>query len=204
MSHAPMNQITLIRDLLRNGFKDRRAEVGVSFIAHSEVLELLLLEPHRFTVFGENFHAMFRVMTRCKRNSGGALRDDILFLETRFLNLPLRPGSLDAVILLGGLPRFASDPAASLVAVRALLKPGGLMIWPQASNKGFFGWAAKLRHAEKKGFFGAPDRTLLCQSAMEAGFMEIGQTPLKTRAVPWVVTFGRAANRPWEVIPTHR
>lgn len=197
MSHEPMRQISLITDLLRNGFKGRRAEVGVAFSAHSEVLEQLLLEPHRFTVFGEKFHPLFRCMTRCARNSGGRNREDVLFVETRFDRLPLRPASLDAVVLLGGLPRLAADPLAGLEVARSLLKPGGLVIWPEVVGEGFFGRLATLGYSGKKGGMGAPSRTLICRTFMEAGFKEICQTPVKTRAIPWIVTVGRAADRPW-------
>ena len=198
MPHTPMNQLMLISDLLRRAFKARRAVVGISFSGHGETLERLLLEPHRFVVFGEKFHPMFRVQRRAARNAGGNLRDDIVFLEGRFSNLPLAPGHLDALILLGGLPRTAKDPLLSLMQLRTLLKPGGLLIWPQVLGEGFFGRLARLRYAEKNGAVGTPERTTLCRLAMEAGFLDIGQTPLKTRAVPWAVTYGRAVSRAWE------
>jgi deoxyhypusine synthase len=33
---------------------------------------------------------------------------------------------------------------------------------------------------------------------MASGFSEIGQTLLKRKLIPWVITTGLAAQRPWE------
>jgi hypothetical protein len=188
----------IIADCLKDAFKGRRARVGVAFESGAALLERLLMEPHFFTVFGDRFHPMFRVMTKGLRIRG-ASSDHVVFLENRFQAVPLLPRSLDALILLGGLPQCAPSPLLSLVQLRGLLRPGGLLIWPQPVGEGFFNRLARLRYPGKKGRLGAPRRTQLCRLTMEAGFVDIGQRPVNKRTVPWTVTVARAGSRPWEL-----
>lgn len=187
-----------IANCLADAFRGRRARVGIAFESGAALLERLLAEPHFFLVFGDRFHPMFRVMTRCSR-AWGASSDHIVFLENRFQSPPLLPQSLDALILLGGLPECGPSPLLSLTQLRELLTPGGLLIWPQPVSEGFFKRLARLRYPNKKGLLGASPRTQLCRLAMEAGFVEIGQKAAKKRTVPWTLTLARAGSRPWEL-----
>ena len=189
-------QSIIIAEQLRFAFKGRRARVGAAFQAHPEALEALLLEPHYFSVFGEKFHPMFRMMNRAGMENGHP-KENILFLETRFDALPLQPRSLDALVLLGGLPRCAASPTESLVRLRELLVPGGLLIWPQPTREGFFGHVGAIRRPKRSFALGAVMRPRLTHLTMAAGFRDIAQMPLSRSAFPWTVTVARAAPRPW-------
>ena len=189
-------QSVIIAEQLRFAFKGRRARIGVAFQGHPEVLEALLMEPHYFTVFGERFHPMFRVMNRAGMENG-RLKENLLFLESRFDALPIRSQSLDALVLLGGLPRCAASPAESLVHLRELLVPGGMLIWPQPTAEGFLGHVGAFRGQKRAGGLGAVMRPRLTHLTMSAGFRDIGQMSVSNSAFPWTVTVARAAPRPW-------
>jgi hypothetical protein len=192
------NQAAVIADIVRSSFSKRRAEVGVFFQTSADVLERLLLEPHSIAVFGESFHPLNRASLKSIRNNGGRQRDNVLFIETRFCEMPIPAKSFDALILLGGLPQCDKTPPLSLAYLRSLLRPNGLVIWPQPLDDGLFGGAARLKYPTTDHRIGATKRTVLTRLAMEAGFTDIAQTPVQQQPIQWVITVGRAPTRPWD------
>jgi hypothetical protein len=192
------SQAAVIANILRNAFPNGRAKVGLFFQADADVLERLLLEPHMTLVLGESFHPLNRSRLKAARNNGGRLRDNVLFLETRFTKLPISAHSFDALVLLGGLPQCAKTPSASLTYLRSLLTPKGLLVWPQPLDEGLFAGPARLRYPTTRERIGATKRTMLTRLAMEAGFIEIGQKAVQHNLIQRIITVGRASNRPWE------
>ncbi len=192
------NQTAVIVNLIRDAFPKTRAKVGIFFQSDADVLEQLLLEPHAIAVFGESFHPLNRARRKAERNNGGKLRENLLFAETDFIASPVAARSLDALILLGGLPQCDKTPLSTLMYLRSVLGPQGLIIWPQPLEEGILAALASLKYPSSGRRLGATSRTALTRLMMGAGFVEIGQVAAQRKPIVWTVTFGRAPMRPWE------
>ncbi len=192
-------QAEIVARLLKNCLKGKASgPVGIAFKSGSASLARLMLEPHSFVVFGEAFHSMFRVKKKCIIDNGGTLRNDIAFLETKFSSLPIAKHSFEALVLQGGLPKCGKSHLDSLKILRDLIKPGGVLLWPQPVDDGLLGFFAKVFYPNKKSNLGAVKRYQLCKLLMEAGFSEVGQIPTVGKTIPWVIAKATAPSRPWE------
>jgi ubiquinone/menaquinone biosynthesis C-methylase UbiE len=121
----------------------------------------------------------------------------LLVVEARFGYLPIGDQNLDVLIMSCGLPK-GDQPLVTLKRLRRLLKPGGLLVWPHPVTDGLRGQAGRLADLFRRETLSAVCRRQLCAWTMEAGFGEVGQEQIQGLIFPWVVTIGRAGNRPWE------
>ncbi len=178
---------------LESAAGSRRLTVGVLFQGHSPIVQRIAAEGHRAIIIGERFRILYRVYKETKE----ANATKPLIVEAHFNALPIRPGSLDALVLSQGLP-FVDMPDDALVQLRHYLKDSGLFIWPHPVTDGIGGTLGRLFFPYRPGTYHAIPRDQLCTLAMASGFSDIGQTRLKRKLVPWVITTGLAAQRPWE------
>jgi hypothetical protein len=172
---------------------NRKLTVGVLFQGHSPIVQRIAAEGHRTIVIGERFRLLYRVYKETEKTNS----TKPLMVEAHFDALPIRPGSLDALVLSQGLP-LVEMPGETLVQLRSYLKDCGLLIWPHPVTDGIGGTLGRLFFPYRPGTFHAVPQDQLCTLAMASGFSEIGQTLLKRKLIPWAITTGLAAQRPWE------
>lgn len=178
---------------LNRGGEQRRRTVGVLFQGNPAVVQQILSEGHTTIVLGERFRWLYSLY----KQTQSAEPPKPLVVEARFDALPIRPGSLDALVLSQGLP-VADLPRKNLVQLRTLLKDSGLLVWPHPITNGIGGVFRRLFAPYRRDIFRALPREQLTALAMESGFSEIGQTSFTRKLMPWVVTTGLATPRPWE------
>jgi hypothetical protein len=183
---------TILHELESAG-GNRKLTVGVLFQGHSPVVQRIAAAGHRTIVIGERFRILYRVYKKTEK----ANSTKPLMLEAHFDALPIRPGSLDALVLSQGLPS-AELPGEALVQLRSYLKDSGLLIWLHQVTDGIGGTFGRLFFPYRGGTFRAVSRDRLCTLTMASGFSEIGQTLLIRKLIPWAITTGLAAQRPWE------
>jgi hypothetical protein len=186
---------TIIR-LLTSATGNRKLTVGVLFQGNSAILQRIVADGHRTIVIGDRF----RILYNAYKQTRNANPPRPLMVEAHFNALPIRPGSLDALILSHGLP-LATMPQDTLIQFRNLLKDSGLLVWPHPVTNGIGGKIGRALVPPRRGTFHAIPRDQLCTLAMESGFSEIGQVPVTRKFVPWVITTGLATQRPWEKAP---
>ena len=157
------------------------------------MVQQILAEGHHTIILGERFHRLYSLY----KQTLGTQPPKPLVVEARFDALPIRPGSLDALVLSQGLP-VADLPQMKLVQLRTLLKDSGLLVWPHPVTNGIGGVFRRLFAPHRRDLFRAVPREQLTALAMESGFSEIGQTAFTRKLLPWVITTGLATPRPWE------
>lgn len=168
-----------------------RLKVGVFYRRGPGALAAILDLGHDTVVAGDSFRAIYRAARRIGAPKGPSFR----IVEARFDALPFRPGSLDALVVAGGLPR-GPEIERALAALRAFLAPGGVLVFPHPSTDGRRGGLVRILRAPFVRTRPPLARETLCAAAMAAGYREVGQLePAGRRLVPWIVTFG-AAGRP--------
>jgi hypothetical protein len=166
----------------------RKLNIGLIYTGGRAVAEQLIASGHRLVVMSDRFHPMFRVFKKMRKEEGTAADDRVVMVETRLSSLPVGLEALDVLVLSSRLPS-QSSPTQALLSLRSLLKPDGLLVWPQPVRGGIRGLFTRGR--VKKGTRGLARREVLCQLAMEAGFYEIGQTVIPKSIPPRVITTGR-------------
>jgi hypothetical protein len=179
--------------LLTSATENRKLTVGVLFQGNSAILQRLVADGHRTIVVGERFRILYSAYKQTRKASP----PKPLMVEAHFNALPIRPGSLDALVLSQGLP-LATMPQDTLIQLRSLLKDSGLFIWPHRVTNGIGGKIGRAFVPYRRGTFHAIPRDQLCTLAMESGFSEIGQVLITRKFIPWVITTGLATQRPWE------
>jgi hypothetical protein len=116
-------------------------------------------------------------------------------VEARFDALPFRPRSLDALVVLRGLPRGAPYEQ-TIAALELFLAPRGVLVFPQPVTDGRRGRLTRLLRAPFLRTLPPLPRHALCQGAMTVGYREIGQiVPAGRAVVPWIVTHAAAGRR---------
>lgn len=176
----------------------RRYRVGILFNGNPGLVEGLLSLGHRTVVFSDNFHPLYRIYRSFRKVAEPAIFDTAIILEASLDALPIAPGSLDVLIISGGLGHKRETATQRLVHLKHLIKPGGVLIWPERSSDGF--WGKLSRSVPRTGRrLGPIPRRYLCRFSMAAGFTEVGQILVPKKTLPWVVTFGKVGQRPWLV-----
>jgi hypothetical protein len=174
-----------IAQIIEQTAKGRQLSVGLLLLGNSSVAGRLAQNGHRVVIIGDRFRLLFRLYNRLKGLAPGP--PEPLLIEACFDALPFRAGSLDALVLTGGLPRGPS-PVETLETLRTLLKPSGLIIWPHPLATALGGlWRVK-----------PVAREHLTAWAMGAKFEGVGQRQLPGTLRPWVITTGQAGHQPWE------
>ncbi len=176
--------------------ENRRLTVGVLLQNNSTIPQRIVASGHRVVVIGDRFRILYSAYKQTRKADPPAP----LMVEALFNAVPIRPGSLDVLILSRGLP-MATLPQDTLIGLRALLKDGGLFVWPHPVSNGIGGKIGRALIPFRPGTFHAIPRDRLCTLAMESGFAEIGQVPVARKIIPWVITTGLAAKRPWVRAP---
>ena len=144
-------------------------------------------------VFSDQFRPLFKIL-RTFRKSGVRHFDTTLLIETALDALPIADRSLDVLVLSNGLMCRGTTPPVCLENLKRLLKPDGIIIWPERTSDGFWGKLSKIRHPLSR-FLGPLPRRSLSRFSMAAGLKEIGQIVVTNRAEPWAVTFGKVGKR---------
>ncbi len=185
MNNLAPSIVTLINKHARR----HRLTVGLIFTGRRAVAERIIASGHRVIVISDKFHPLLKVYTKMKQQEGDATNSRVLILEAKLDNLPIGLGSLDVLVLSNGLPPEL-PPKQWLVRLRAMLKPDGLLIWPQPIRRGMRGVLAKMVPV-RRGPLGLTRRELLCRLVMEAGFNEVGQRLIQKATPPLAVTTGK-------------
>ena len=170
--------------------------MGLIYNGNRLVAEHVIMCGHRTLVLSDRFHPLFKLFSSFNQNGGDA-KDRVLMVETRLNALPVAPRSLDVLVLSAGLPPSARA-LESLVALRTLLRPGGLFVWTHPSQDGVLARFMSGLSVGAKSRNPGMRRADLCRTAMAAGFCEVGQTAVSQPFGDWVVTTGRRGVRPWE------
>lgn len=184
----------VVLEMLRDQVRERRLRVAVLCRRPSPLVSAVAAAGHRTVVVSDRFRALFSIRERL----GLAAGERIVLAEARFDELPLGPHRFDALLLAHGLPRLGA-PADALRLLRALLVPGGLLLWVQATTEGVGGMLARIASPLRRAVVPAAPRHYLCAWTMTAGFGEIGQRTVGGRPTPLVVTSAVAAREP--VVP---
>ena len=168
-----------------------KLKVGVFYRGDPESLRAVLALGHHTIVAGDSFRALWRAARRIGVPKSHSFR----LVEARFDALPFRPGGLDALVLLRGLPRGAAyEP--TIARLKELLAPGGVVIVPHPVTDGRRGRLTRLLRAPFFRTLPPLARHALCRGAMAVGYRDVGQVVPAGRAViPWIVTFGAAGRR---------
>jgi hypothetical protein len=185
-----------ISDELTSATGNRRLTVGILFQGHSAIVQRIVADGHRTLVIGERFRILYSVYKQTR--TGNPPKP--LLVEALFNALPIRPGSLDALVLTEGLP-LANVPRDTLIQLRNLLKDSGLFVWPHPVTDGIGGKVGRAFVPYRRGTVHAIPRDQLCSLAMASGFSEIGQVRLRRKFIPWIITTGLATQRPWDKTP---
>lgn len=182
---------TVVR-LLRERAGGRRLKLGALCRGNLSLVEAVLAEGHRSVVVGDRFKTLFALQRRL--DSIGSR--PIAIVEAELDALPMTRWSLDALVLSRGLP--AGGPAVeTLVRLRQLLAPGGLLIWPHPTVDGTRGRFGRVLIPARPGIASPARRHDLCAWTMEAGFRGVGQLAAQGGPVPWVVTTGTSGRLKW-------
>ena len=185
-----MNKLapTIVR-IINTHARRRKLNVGLIFRGRRAVAEQIIASGHRLVVLSDRFHPLFRIFRRLRQEEGSAADDRVMMIEARLDSLPIALGTLDVLVLSSGLSS-KMPPQNSLARLRLLLKPGGLLIWPQPIKQGVRSMVSRLSPF-RRGPLGLAKREILCLLAMEAGFNEIGQTVIPKALPPLAITTGR-------------
>jgi hypothetical protein len=176
---------------LRRRAGKERLRIGVFYRRDPEALVAILNLGHDTIVAGDSFRALYRAARRIGVPKSHSFR----LVEARFDALPFRPGSLDALVLLRGVPAGAGYES-TVLALKAFLAPGGVLVFPHPVTDGRRGRLARLLRAPFFGTLPPQAREALCRGAMSAGLGEVGQlAPAGRGLVPWIVTFGASGRR---------
>lgn len=188
-----MRDLSAAIDQVLGGYAaGRRLRVGVLYRGDPEVVARVAAAGHALVVVGERFFPLLGLHARM----GEELRARVLFAEARFGAEPLRPLSLDAVVLSRGLPSGERGIEA-LERLRGFLAPTGLLVWPHPVSEGWASRVARLFHPGRWPRGRVLRRAELSALTMAAGFAGVGQIAARGPLFPWVVTHGRAGRRPW-------
>jgi hypothetical protein len=182
-----------IVQLLRDCVHDRRLSVGLFYRGNLSLAQRVISEGHRTLLLGDRFPKLYLANSRIDPAS----RRTSMIIETRFESLPIAHRSLDLLIMSSGMPT-GDSPVVTLMRLRGYLRPGGTLIWPHPISDGFMGKLSRAVDPCRRKNLNAALRRQFCTWTMEAGFSEVGQTNASGALFPWVVTCGRAGNRPWE------
>lgn len=183
------NLAPTIVGLINKHARRRRLTVGVICNGRRAVADQIIASGHRVIVIGDKFHPLLRIHTKMKQQEGDAANSRVAILEAKLDNLPIGLGTLDVLVLSNGLPPRPA-PKKWLVRIRSLLKPDGLLIWPQPIQQGARSLLARMVPA-RRGPLGLAKREVLCRLTMEAGFNEVGQKLILKATPPLAVTTGR-------------
>jgi hypothetical protein len=177
---------TVIR-LLRNASGGRWLKLGVLCRGNLALVESVLAEGHPSIVVGDRFRTLFKLYDRLE-NIGSR---PIVVIEAELDAIPIRPWSLDALVLSRGLPSV-KGATEILARLRRLLAPGGLLVWPHPIGDGTRGKLGRLLVPARRGVAPPLPRHRLCTLTMRAGFRAVRQLATSGGPVPWVVTTGTA------------
>ena len=177
-----------IVNVLQQSFPNTEEERHLAIITDNnpEVAVVSSTLDFQTVVIGERFRLLYKMYRKIQKKK---LRRPLI-VESSFDAVPLREGSLDAIILNRNI-FSAQSPIRTLREMCTLLRADGLMIWPQLSP-------GKMKRIPRLGAkFGTKsvERADLTSMAMEAGFAEIGQIVVSSRLVTWTITTGRNNNR---------
>jgi len=175
---------TVVR-LLREAALGRQLRLCVLCRGNLALIEAVLAEGHPSIVVGDRFRTLYNLHRRVE-NIG--LRP-ISVIEAELDALPLRPWSLDALVLSRGLPS-GGRAAETLARLRQLLAPGGTLVWPHPVEDGTRGRLGLLIAPARRGIAPPAARHQLSALTMRAGFCAVRQHAASGGAVPWVVTTG--------------
>jgi hypothetical protein len=160
------------------GKTDKRARVCVIMSRDDQVARAVASQGHRLVVAGDRFKPLFRF------NQRNRPYNPVLAVETEFRALPLLPEAFDVIIVARPLPG-GSDLGRELQRLRQFLKSGGTLMWIHPIYRGLAGrlqraFAPRLHRME---------RHILCRTAMEQGFRQIGQETVRGyRGARYVLT----------------
>lgn len=183
-----MTEIThAILEMIRTKTEARRAKIGVVLRGHTDIVDELGAQDHEVLAVSDRFSALWRVRRAALRR-----RQRPPFLAEANLHcLPFAPGSLNVLVIVGGLPR-RPDPFELICRLRALLTPGGWLIAPHPAAEGARGAVEKiaaLGHPKRRPPMERPE---MCGLLLRAGFCDLAQETVSRRLTSWVVTAGRA------------
>lgn len=163
----------------------RRLNVGLFLRGNIPLANAIVAQHHRTIIMSDRFRPLFHFVDHFDK-----LPENCLAVENTFQSMPLKPNSLDVLVLSRGLPSRMSS-IESLRQLGNLLVEGGLLIWPQPITDGRLGKISRAVVPIRPGIKGPMRRHQLCHLAMKAGFREIGQHITRgTGPFPWAVTTG--------------
>jgi hypothetical protein len=168
-----------------------RLKIGVFYRRDPERLAGVLNLGHDAVAAGDSFRALWKAA----RHLGVPKSRAFCLVEARFDALPFRPGGLDALVLLSGLPRGAPYEE-TIASLKRFLAPGGTLIFAHPVTDGRLGRLARLLRSPFLASLPPLPRHALCRGAMAVGYGDVGQiVPAGRALVPWVVTFATAGRR---------
>jgi hypothetical protein len=173
--------------LLRRKARGQGLIVGVFHRGASGLVQAVADDGHRVLIVSDRFGPLLSAYQRV----GGGTRPNLLFVEARWQAFPLRQRSLDALVLSCGLPR-GNSALDTLIELRQLIRPGGLLVWPHPLADGVSGWFGRLVAPLRWRTLSPFRREVLCARTMEAGFADVEQELPSRQLLPWAVTSGRA------------
>jgi hypothetical protein len=183
----------VVVDIIRSTAKNRKLRIGILLQGDERIAERIVADGHQIVLIGEKFPLLYRVY---KRLSSPQVQKPLI-VEANFTDLPIGKGTLDAIVLLRGLPKNG-PPKQALLTFRSLLRQSGIFIWPQPITEGFGGKVGQMIAVSRTGTMGALPRVQLTSLVMGSGFKDVGQVLLTGKFIPWVVTTGLVGPRPWD------
>ena len=169
----------------------RRYRVGILYNGNPKLVEALLALGHRTVIFSEQFRPLYKISRAFQKTNRSQLFDTTVMIESSLDAIPIRHESLDVLILSNGVICRGMPPRQRLSGLQRLVKPGGVIIWPERISDGVLGKLAKMRYPLSTRVLGPLPRRRICSLSMAAGLRDIGQIVVRERAIPFAVTFGK-------------
>ncbi|MBN2344615.1 MAG: hypothetical protein JXX29_13195 [Deltaproteobacteria bacterium] len=150
--------------------KGKRAKVCILMSREFRLAKEVAKAGHRLVLVGDKFRPLYRFATENQPYNPA------LTIEARYHELPLDTEAFDVLIVARPMPR-GSDIGAELARLKTHIKSQGTIMWYHPVYKGLLG---RIRRAFAHKWYRL-ERHVLCKTAMENGFQQIGQTLVRGR-----------------------
>ena len=184
MTKLPLIDSIISDDLLALNSED---SLNIAFIIskYPGLDNILSKIRGRIVVAGSHFKTLWKIHTSPKLKN-----TNVLTVETISPYYPFAPDSFDIIILTGNMPKSSDikNESVFLKGIKTYLKKEGIIYWVSPIKQGRF---SKLlsKIIRKK----VLERHELCQSAMAAGFIGVGQKLVYVKGIgSSVLTYGTA------------
>ena len=192
----------VIRDEVRLHAGTKKLSILVFTSTQSDLPARLVEDGHRVIVLGHRFPALYK--TDCAMQSVNAERSRFRTVEAKLEALPIARRSVDAVVVLSGLPPIGTA-VQSADRFISYIKPEGLFLWPHPAANGTRGRLGRLSLWTRRRMLPPLLLEQMTAIAMELGLRQIRQVRAAHRSMArWYVTGGVLGKLPWEQLRSSR